>query len=271
MNIMQQAPQTLAVIPLTHAGPTMRWRNEALRSHPTGRLILISKGQGRITVAGLTNGYGPNNLIFLPPQTMFGMEVGPTTHGQMLTVPDSTDWPSQPVHLRLLDAWLQKEAVHYLEQIEKELQPTGDVKAAHLWQALLAIFVRRQAQSQVATPNDSRRDSAAAKLVARYTQLIARDYRLDRGVGSYAAELGVTPTHLARCCQQIAGRSPLALLNARIHFEACVLLRDTAMPVNQIAELLGFQSAAYFTRSFQDQAKQTPTDFRRAKARTTLR
>ncbi|WP_322892410.1 MULTISPECIES: helix-turn-helix transcriptional regulator [unclassified Yoonia] len=271
MNMMHQAPQALALSPLTHAGAAMRWRNEAMRSHPTGRLILISKGQGRITVAGLTNGYSPNNLIYLPPQTMYGIEVGPTTHGQILTLPDHTDWPAQPVHLRLLDVWLQKEAVQYVEQIEKELQPAGNPKAADHWLGLLAIFVGRQARAQIATPNDSRRDSAAAKLVARYTHLIARDYRLDRSVASYAAELGVTPTHLARSCQQVAQRSPLALLHDRIHYEACVLLRDTQIPIKDIAALLGFQSAAYFTRSFQEKAGQTPSSFRRSSARLPTR
>lgn len=271
MSLMQHLPPALALAPLSHAGPAMRWRTETLRSHTTGRLILITKGQGRITVAGLTNGYGANNLIYLPPQTMYGIEVGPSVHGHIMTLPDLTGWPAKPVHLRLMDVWLQKEAAQYFEQIDRELQPTGSSKAAALWLGLLAIFVDRQARMQVATPNDSRRDSAAAKLVARYTTLIARDFQLDRGVGSYAAELGVTPTHLARCCQQVAGRSALALLHDRIHYEACVLLRDTQTPINRIAEMLGFRSAAYFTRSFQDKSGQTPSDFRRANGRSFAR
>ncbi|WP_019956380.1 helix-turn-helix transcriptional regulator [Yoonia vestfoldensis] len=271
MSLMQNVPSALALAPLSHGGPAMRWRTEAMRSHTTARLILITKGQGRVTVAGLTNGYGPNNLIYLPPQTMYGIEVGPTVHGQILTVPDAADWPALPVHLRLMDVWLQKEAAQYLDQIERELQPSGNPKAAELWLGLLAIFVDRQARAQVATPNDSRRDSAAARLVAGYTKLIARDFRLDRGVGSYAAELGVTPTHLARCCQQVAGRSALALLHDRIHYEACVLLRDTGTPINRIAEMLGFHSAAYFTRSFQDKSGLTPSNFRRAHSRNFAR
>lgn len=263
MNVMQQPPTSLALAPLVHSSATLRWRNEALHSHASGRLILIGKGQGRITVSGLTFGYSANNLIYLPPETIYGIEIGPTTHGQILTLPDCTDWPASPVHLRLLDVWLQKEAVQYLEQIEKELQPGGDPKAAQLWLGLLAIFVVRQAQAQPATANDSRRDRAAAKLVARYTGLIARDFQRGRSVADYAAELGITATHLARCCQQVAGRSALALLHDRIHYEACVMLRDTTAPINRIADQLGFQSAAYFTRSFQEKAGQTPTDFRR--------
>ena len=264
MNVMHQIPPALALAPLSHGGAAMRWRNESMRSHPTGRLIMVTKGQGRVNVAGLTSGYGPNNMIYLPPQTMYALDLSPTTHGHILTLPDSDAWPDRPVHLRLLDVWHQKEAVQYLEKIEKELQSIGDDKAAHLWAGLLAIFVTRQADAQIATASDNRRDSAAARLVARYTALIARDFQLDRGVASFARELDVTPTHLARVCQQIAGRSALALLNDRIHYEACVLLRDTDRPVHEIAQILGFASAAYFTRSFHEKTGQTPTAFRRS-------
>ena len=153
MSLMQQVPSALTLAPLSHAGPAMRWRTEGMRSHTTARLILITKGQGRVTVAGLTNGYGANNLIYLPPQTMYGIEVGPSVHGHILTLPDASDWPSLPVHLRLMDVWLQKEAAQYFDQIERELQPAGNSKAAVLWLGLLAICVERQARTQVATPN----------------------------------------------------------------------------------------------------------------------
>ena len=74
-----------------------RWRTEAMRSHATPRLIYITKGQGRITVAGLTSGYGPNNLIYVPAHTMYGFEVGLSVFGQMLTIPAAmaAEWPDR--------------------------------------------------------------------------------------------------------------------------------------------------------------------------------
>jgi AraC family transcriptional activator of pobA len=259
-------PQTrLSVTALTHGGPAMRWRHEAMRSHDTPRLILITKGQGRITIAGLTHGYGANTLIYLPPGTMYGMDMGAAVFGQFLTLPDADGWPATPLHLRLTDVRAQKEAVNFIDQIERELQPAGDVRAAHLWLGLLAIFVTRQASASTST-TDSRRDTAAARLVARYTGLIAGHFTQLHNVADFAARLHVTPTHLARCCRQVAGRSALDLLQDRIHFEACALLRDTDLPVARIAGDLGFGSATYFTRAFQARAGQTPSAFRRAAA-----
>ena len=259
----------LALVTITHPGSgSGRWRTEAMRSHDSARLIHISKGQGRITVAGLTNGYGPNNLIFIPPHTMYGMEVGPTVFGQSLTVPDTTGWPDAPFHLRMLDVDPQKEAVSLLESIERELQPNGDMRAASCYFGLLSIFIERQLRTRDPANIDTRRSSAAAKLVARYTTMISHDYSRDLSVADYAARLKVTPTHLTRCCRKTCGRSALALLNDRIHYEACLMLRQTAEPIQSIAQTLGFQSPAYFTRSFQEKAGQTPSDFRKSRVQS---
>lgn len=263
IHMMKIRPASLTLTQLTYGGPTGRWRTEAMRSHDTPRLIHVTKGQGRITVAGLTGGYGPNNLIYIPPHTMYGIELGPTVFAEMLALPDATDWPATPFHLRLRDVATQKELQNLMGAIERELMPTGDHRAALCHLGLLSIYVERQLKAQASDGTDARRQSASARLVARYTALIARGFQSHHGVADYAAQLDVTPTHLTRCCKQTCDQSALGLLNDRIHYEACCLLRDTARPVQDIAKALGFQSAAYFTRSFQSRAGRSPSDFRR--------
>ncbi|PJI91958.1 AraC family transcriptional regulator [Yoonia maricola] len=262
MNMMSKQEPALALAAITYGGPSARWRTEAMRSHAGGRLIHITKGQGRITVAGLTNGYGPNNLIYIPPGTMYGMEVGPTVFGQILTLPDVTGWPDAPFHLRLLDVDPQKELVGLIEAIERELQPNGDLRAANCHFGLLSIFVERQLENRDPAHVDARRKTAAAQLVAQYTAMVAQNMRSGRSVASYAETLGVTPTHLTRSCRKTCGRSALSLLNDSIYFEACMMLKETKMPIQDIAQHLGFRSPAYFTRSFQEKSGQTPRDFR---------
>ncbi len=263
MNMMRPISPVLSLTPLNQGGQGPRWRTEAMRSHTTARLIHVTKGQGRMTVAGLTNGYSHNNLIYIPPHTVYGMEVSQMVFGQVLTLPDSDDWPDAPLHLRLMDVDQQKELLALIEGLERELQPDGDPRAANCHFGLLTIFVERQRSRGDVSTVDLRRRSAAAKLVARYTTMIAHEFHSDRGVAEYAASLGVTPTHLSRCCKKTCGRSALGLLNDRIHYEACVLLKETDHPIQAIAQSLGFQSPAYFTRSFQEKAGQTPSDFRR--------
>lgn len=257
-------PGSLSLSSLSQGGASTRWRTEAMRSHATARLIHVTKGQGRITVAGLTGGYGPNNLIYIPPHTMYGIEVGATVFGHVLTFANSDDWPDHPFHLRLLGVEAQKEAVTHFESIERESKSGGDPRAAACHFGLLTIFVERQLQARQPEQIDKRQQTAAAKLVARYTALIARDFSAGRNVADFAKALGVTPTHLTRSCRKTCGRSALALLNDRIHFEACAMLRDTEMPINAIAAKLGFRSPAYFTRSFQEKVGKPPSKFRKA-------
>jgi AraC family transcriptional activator of pobA len=244
-----------------------RWRTETMRSHTSPRLIFVARGQGRITVSGLTSGYGANNLIYIPAGTMYGFEVGQTVFGVMLTIPSAmaTEWPPVSVHLRLRDVIVQKELAAQMDALERELNSTlpGHARAAHYQLGLLSIYFERQLALRPKTQADTRTNTAAARLVAAYTDLIERDYHQHAGVADYAAKLGVTPTHLARCCKQTSGKSALLLLNDRILFEARLLLRDTKTPVRQIAGDLGFGSAAYFARAFQAHTGLTPSQFRK--------
>lgn len=265
--MMTDPANRLALTAIAQNATHGRWRTEAMRSHESPRLIFVARGQGRITIAGLTSGFGANNLIYIPPKTMYGFEVGPTVFGQMLTIPNAmaTEWPLEPIHLRLRDVVAQKELAAHLDALERELQSdqTGQARAAHYQLGLLSIFFERQLEHHSDDTTDARADTATARLVAAYTDLIEKEFHEHIGVTDYAAKLGVTPTHLTRCCKQTSGRSALELLNDRILFEARLLLRDSKDPVRKIAEDLGFGSAAYFTRSFQARTGQTPSQFRK--------
>lgn len=250
-------------------GARSKWRTEAMRSHASARLIFVARGQGRITIAGLTSGYGPNNLVFVPAGTMYGFEVGPAVFGQIVTIPRAmmADWPEESRHLRLRDVAAQKVLATHFDHLERELQSPlpGAGRAAHHHLGLLSVFFERQLAAQAQDSPDRRPQSAAARLVAAYTDLIERDFHDHKGVADYAAGLGVTPTHLTRCCRRTCGRSALDLLNDRILYEARVLLRDSDRPIREIARELGFGSAAYFTRAFQGRTGQTPSAFRKAR------
>ena len=245
-----------------------RWKTECLHSHSTPRLLIITKGQGRVTVAGLTSGYGPNNVIFIPAHTLYSYEISPTVFGYMLTIPSAMagDWPEEPVHMRLRDVIAQKELISHVDSLERELKSDkeGHNRAALYLLGILSVFIERQLTDHPPKDTMARAATTSARLVAAYTDLVERDFASGKGVSNYAASLGVTPTHLTRCCNQTCGKSAISVLQDRILFEARALLQTTKMPVKDIATLLGFSSAAYFTRSFQGETKQTPSAFRKA-------
>ncbi len=263
-----EPPQTLKLDPIVQTSAADRWKTEAMRSHATPRLIYMNRGQGRIIIAGQISSYSAHSVIFIPANTMYGYEAGPMVFGAVLNIPNAmaSEWPNETVHVRLRDVHAQKEIANLFDNLDRELnsEKPGRTRAAHYHTGILSVFLERQ--MDVLGPELARfqNDTPAARLVAAFTDLVERDYKSRKGVADYASDLGVTPTHLTRCCNETCGASALALLTDRIMHEARRLLRDTDHPVQNIAANLGFGSAAYFTRSFQSQTGETPSGFRKA-------
>lgn len=262
-DISAPTPLRLVAIPRLAAGG--RWRVEAMRSISEPLLLWFTKGQGRVTVAGSTRGYTAHNAIFIPPGMMHGFEVGPQVFGTAVFFGRGTTvtLPATPQHLRIREVHAQQEVNITLDAIQRELASAspGADRAARHYAGLLGVWLERQIEKSSA---DTAPPDAARRLVARYAALLERDFRSGMGVGDFAEALGVTPTHLTRCCRLACGRPASALLHDRQIFEARRLLTETGLPVWQIASSLGFTSAAYFTRAFHNRTGKSPTGFRRA-------
>ena len=228
-------------------------------------MLWFTKGQGRITISGLTRGYTANNAVFVPPGVMHGFEAGPQVFGTAIFFGRdcAVPLPKAPLHLRIREVHAQQEVHLLMDAISREI---GSAVAAHdrateHYIGLLGVWLERQARK--AEP-DAPKPDATRRLVARYTALLEQNFRTGIGVADYAAALGVTPTHLTRCCNTACGRTALALLQDRRIFEARTLLSETRIPVGRIAETIGFNSPAYFTRAFQHLTGKSPSAFRRA-------
>ncbi len=252
----------LVAIPRLVAGG--RWRVEAMRSISEPCLLWFTKGQGRVTISGMTRGYTAHNAIFIPAGVMHGFEVGSQVFGTAVFFgKDSTvTLPKEPLHLRIREVHAQQELNVMLDMIQREIDsesPAHDRAARH-YLGLLGVWLERQA---VKAAGDQVRPDAGRRLVARYTALLESEFRTGCGVAELAAELGVTPTHLTRCCKKACGRSAHDILAERRIFEARRLLTETDHPVGRIGSSLGFTSPAYFTRAFQNMTGHSPTAFRR--------
>jgi AraC family transcriptional regulator, transcriptional activator of pobA len=252
----------LAIPRLAAAG---RWRVEAMRTLSEPCFLWFTKGQGRITVAGVTRGYTANNAVFIPAGVMHGFEVGPQVFGTAVFFGKDTTvtLPKEPQHLRIREVHAQQEVNVTLDMIQREME--SDVaahdRAARHHLGLLGVWLERQVNKAAA---DTPRPDATRRLVARYTALMELNFRRGISVGELACELGVTATHLTRCCRETCNRSAIELLQDRRIFEARKLLSETDIPVGRIGASLGFTSPAYFTRAFQHRTGQSPSAFRRA-------
>ena len=237
-----------------------------MRSYGAPVLLWFTRGQGRITVNGVTAGYGPHNCLFVPAGTMHGFEMSNQVNGTIVVFPQGSEdvlaLPDEAVHMRLREADKQMVLNSLVDDLQREMEKGTDTahRALMCHAGLLSVWLERQLND---TKVEHSEIGATGRLVNAFTALVEQEFHTDKTVRDYAAELGVTPTHLSRVCNKTCGRPASAILQDRIHYEARRLLTETHIPIKDIADSLGFASAAYFTRAFQKQTGTTPSAFRK--------
>ena len=239
------------------------WRVELTHAHDFHRIILFTRGQGRVTFGAKHRSYGPNSVLFLPANTPYSFEIRGHVFGTIVDIAslDLLTMPAAPIHLRIRNMSEQTQLMGLVEHLQSELNEDaiGQTRACVFYAGLLGVWLERAAVTAPPRPHENK---SAADLVVRFQNMVESRFATGDNVSAYAKALGVTPTHLTRCCQTCLGQSSLSILNERILYEARDLLTSTSLPIKDVAQALGYTSAAYFTRAFQSATGQTPSDFR---------
>jgi AraC family transcriptional activator of pobA len=82
-------------------------------------------------------------------------------------------------------------------------------------------------------------------------------------VSVHAVALGVSQTALRVACAEIAGRSPMQILDQRTLLEARRSLLYSNFSIAEIAYSVGFEDPAYFSRFFHRQVGISPRSYRK--------
>jgi len=124
---------------------------------------------------------------------------------------------------------------------------------------LLALFleVRQFARQEKITEN------AAFRITQQYKSKLARYIYEKNSVTEYAGMLNVSPNHLNKCVKAATGKSAQDLLSEMVILEAKVLLKQSALTVNEIAWKIGKEDASDFIRFFKSKTGFTPTEYRK--------
>jgi AraC family transcriptional regulator len=116
---------------------------------------------------------------------------------------------------------------------------------------------------------DSRIDSRLKKnhlaTIELAKEYITGHFTEDISLAEIASHCHVSPFHFSRLFKIFTAISPYQFLQAIRLQQAEILLRDTSLPVADIAFTSGFNSIEYFTAAFRQQYKLPPSKFRTAK------
>ncbi|MEM7296107.1 MAG: AraC family transcriptional regulator [Pseudomonadota bacterium] len=251
---------------IRHGAEVDRWRTESFHALEEHCLYWFNQGQGQMNVAGSGFFCPANTVVFVPAGATHALSLWPNAIVKRVKIRDlpQIPMPNKPAKIELWDVREQASYVVIFDGLARELENTSEgigqavLGYAHLFAAWLMREVGRSAQME---------ETAAAALVRRYCDLLEIRYTDGVTIAELAAELGVTPTHLSRCCRRCCGMSAHEVLSSRLMYEARDLLAKTTVPINRISIDLGYSSPAYFTRAFQAVTGLTPSSFRKEAAR----
>ncbi|MBO6901234.1 MAG: helix-turn-helix domain-containing protein [Rhizobiaceae bacterium] len=146
----------------------------------------------------------------------------------------------------------------------REREPGAHDMIRHLL-ALIGVLLWR---SSDLVPSDPQ--PAPRVIVGNFLQMIDLQMRQHWSVADYARYLGVSTDRLNTAVQRATGRTPLAVIHARLTLAACQMLESSGLQISEIASLLGFEDAAYFSRFFKRMAGKSPRQYRTAAAQRQL-
>lgn len=124
----------------------------------------------------------------------------------------------------------------------------------HLWRALGASVSRTAVVA------------GSQRYFSQFTNLVEVHFRDRWTVRRYASVLGISSDRLTDICRRVRGRSPGEIISARMGVEARLLLENSLDSLDQIAGVLGFQSASHFNRFFKALSGVPPGQYRRLHA-----
>ncbi|BDI30092.1 hypothetical protein CCAX7_21430 [Capsulimonas corticalis] len=100
-------------------------------------------------------------------------------------------------------------------------------------------------------------------LVQQAVAIITADQSADLRVSDVARQIGVSREHLSRLFHSRVGKSPRTFLMEQKIQRACLLLKETNLPIKTIAERLGYTAYPNFSNAFQQLVSMTPREYRR--------
>lgn len=111
-------------------------------------------------------------------------------------------------------------------------------------------------------PDKKEKQSRQEHIFIRFIQKVEQNFKVQRQVQWYAAELDITPKHLCEVVSAVSRRSPNEWIDKFVTAEIRNLLRYTEMKMNEIATYMNFPNQSFFGKYFKENVGVSPSDYR---------
>lgn len=234
-------------------------------THGYAELFYIVGGDGQFRIENQLLSVQENQLVIVSPNvihTEVSYEAHPLEYivlgieGLKLSMANNQD-----SRYRILDYRGGGDILTCMRNIFREMegkQPGYDV----ICQAYMEILITRLMRSTSFSLSSNTAPSSSRQCAA-IRHYIDTHYKEQLNLDTLAEVAHVNKFYLAHAFKEVYGLSPISYLISRRIEESRYLLRETDMSLSQIAQVLGFSSASYFSQSFRRAEGISPMEYRK--------
>jgi AraC-like DNA-binding protein len=241
--------------------------------------VVCTKGQLTLTV-DLTEKTIPANplMVLRPGHTISGYTVSPDFEGFFIVVTLGALNGALPSLSRILPTVMhflndsviplsaneletQKQLhIMLMNKIRNNDHPFKEKIIQSLCEAIFYETLSIYTALMDSTPGTSieRKD----EILYRFLSLVESNFHKHRDVTFYAQQMCISPKHMSSIVKAVSGRTASEWIDSYVILEAKLLLRNTAMTVQEISAMLNFPDASFFGKYFRRLTGTTPRKFR---------
>ena len=240
----------------------------AATAHSLHRFLLLHAGEARLFAQNALHEITAPVVVNIPIGIAFEVELLRGARGAIMTVPVhelpevmrmSVARPSRLAELFTCTATGELSAI--MAKIAAELAGSHVFRTAAL-RALATLFALTALRETEAAPAPMPA-AKRSKYLTRILPEIRAHLQHRLSVQDYAQRIGISAIHFNRLCRQLMHCSAHELIENIRFQEACRLLTHSDKSISEIGYLLGFDDPSYFSRAFQRNLHETPSDYRR--------
>ncbi len=152
----------------------------------------------------------------------------------------------------------------YLMLIRQKLTDTAHHFRRELVSSLLmaliydmsnVIYLSQQTESTASVHTEN--------IFAKFIGLVEENCKKERRVSWYAKQLGITPKYLAGISRAVSQRTPNEWIDRYVLIEICIMLKNTAWPMNKITKEMNFPNQSFFGKFFKSHVGVSPSRYRK--------
>lgn len=148
---------------------------------------------------------------------------------------------------------------------EDEFRSTEDIKAEMLRMLLVRLIIKitRLAKKQYVSEQVIEEDKF--NLIRKFHLLVELHYKKERKVNFYADLLHKSPKTISNYFALYSKKTPLQVIHERVIAEAKRLVYYTDKSIKEVADELGFEDVAHFSKFFKNATSKSPSELRNNK------